>query len=84
MNRKIQTFEYLKDEKNFLDEIKSIFHNFLKSICGEKKKNNGQKLLNYMMQYSVTRFYGINKQEVQRYCTLFKCYQYQYLAHINK
>ena len=24
----IQKFEYLKNEKGFLDEIKSIFHNF--------------------------------------------------------
>ena len=27
---KIQKFEYLKKEKSFLDEIKSIFHSFLK------------------------------------------------------
>ena len=25
---KIQKFEYLKNEKSFLDEIKNIFHNF--------------------------------------------------------
>ena len=25
---KIQKFEYLKNEKNFLDEIKNIFHSF--------------------------------------------------------
>ena len=25
---KIQTFEYLKNEKSFLDEIKNIFHSF--------------------------------------------------------
>ena len=28
----IQKFEYLKNEKNFLDEVKSIFHNYLKAI----------------------------------------------------
>ena len=26
--KKLQTFEYLQDGKSFLDEIKSIFHNF--------------------------------------------------------
>ena len=27
-NTEIQKFEYLKGEKDFLDEIKSIFHSF--------------------------------------------------------
>ena len=26
--KKIQKFEYLENEKSFLDEIKNIFHNF--------------------------------------------------------
>ena len=26
--KKLQKFEYLKNEKSFLDEIKSIFHSF--------------------------------------------------------
>ena len=26
--KKLQKFEYLQNEKNFLDEIKSIFHSF--------------------------------------------------------
>ena len=26
----IQIFEYLENEKNFLDEVKSIFHNYLR------------------------------------------------------
>ena len=30
--RKIQKYEYLENEKSFLDEIKSIFHSFLKAI----------------------------------------------------
>ena len=30
--RKIQKCEYLENEKSFLDEIKSIFHSFLKAI----------------------------------------------------
>ena len=28
----IQKFEYLENEKSALDEIKSIFHNYLKAI----------------------------------------------------
>ena len=29
---KIQKFEYLENEKNFLDEVKSIFHKYLRTI----------------------------------------------------
>ena len=29
---KIQKFEFLKNEKSFLDEIKNIFHNFWRAI----------------------------------------------------
>ena len=28
---KLQTFEHLENEKSFLDEIKSIFHSFLRT-----------------------------------------------------
>ena len=28
----IQKFKYLDNEKNFLDEVKSIFHNYLSAI----------------------------------------------------
>ena len=28
----IQQFEYLENEKSFLDEMKSIFHNYLRDI----------------------------------------------------
>ena len=35
----IQKFEYLENEKNFLDEVKSVFHNYLKAIiCSIRKK----------------------------------------------
>ena len=30
--RQILKYEYLENEKSFLDEIKSIFHSFLKAI----------------------------------------------------
>ena len=31
-NSEIEKFKYLKNEKNFLDEVKSIFHNCLSAI----------------------------------------------------
>ena len=35
----IQKFKYLENEKNFLDEVKSIFHNYLSAIiCWIKEK----------------------------------------------
>ena len=34
----IQKFEYLKKEKSFLDEIKSIFHNYLRVIICRKNE----------------------------------------------
>ena len=35
----IQKLEYLDNEKSFLDEIKSIFHNYLRAItCWIKEK----------------------------------------------
>ena len=38
-----QKSEYLQNEKSFLDKIKSIFHNYLRAIIGEKI-NTGHKL----------------------------------------
>ena len=35
---KIQKFEYLKNKKSFLDEIKSIFHSFEGLSFGKKNK----------------------------------------------
>ena len=35
---KIQKFEYLENEKSFLDEIKSIFRNYLRAIIWWKKE----------------------------------------------
>ena len=34
----IQKFEYLKNEKGLLDEIKNIFHSFWRLSFGEKQK----------------------------------------------
>ena len=43
---KIQKFEYLENERGFSDEIKSIFHNYLrgKNDLVKKMKNSGHKL----------------------------------------
>ena len=32
----LQKFGYLENEKNFLDEIKSFFHNYLRTLFDEK------------------------------------------------
>ena len=46
---KLQKFEYLENEKIFLDEIKNIFHSFWRAIIWWKNKklikNSGHKLL---------------------------------------
>ena len=42
--RKLQKFEYLENEKSFLEEIKSIVLVFEGLSSGEKIKNNGHKL----------------------------------------
>ena len=36
---KLQKFEYLENEKSFLDEIKNIFHSFWRPIIWSKNKN---------------------------------------------
>ena len=38
--KKSQKFEYLKNEKSFLDEIKNIFHSFWRVITEWKNKNS--------------------------------------------
>ena len=35
---KIQKIEYLENEKSFLHEIKSIFHNYLRAIIWSKNE----------------------------------------------
>ena len=39
----IQKFEYLENEKSFLDDIRSIFHNFLGLSPSKKKKEKKKK-----------------------------------------
>ena len=40
----IQKLEYLKNQKTFLDEIKSTFHNYLSVTFGEKMRISGHSL----------------------------------------
>ena len=37
--KKSQKFEYLENEKSFLDELKNIFHRFWRDIIYRKNKN---------------------------------------------
>ena len=41
---KIQNFEYLKNKKSLLDEIKAFFIVFERLSCGEKIENSRHKL----------------------------------------
>ena len=44
-NSEIEKLKYLKNEKNFLDEVKSIFRNYLRAIfCWIKGKERTQVL----------------------------------------
>ena len=48
--------EYLANKKSFLDEIKSIFHTFLRAITfGEKIKNSGQKLYSKSKDHNIPK-----------------------------
>ena len=38
LDTEIQKFEYLENEESFLDEIKSIFHSYLKAIIWWKNE----------------------------------------------
>ena len=48
----IQKFEYLENEKSFLDEIKSTFHSFWRNIIWWKNRN--------LMKIADTSFYHID------------------------
>ena len=41
---KLQKFEYLGNEKSFLDKIRNIFHSFLRPIIWWKKKFFWEKI----------------------------------------
>ena len=38
-DKKLQKFEYLENEKSFLDKIKNTFHSFWRTIIWWKNKN---------------------------------------------
>ena len=42
--KKLQKFEYLENEKSFLDEIKNIFHIFWRAVIWWKNKNLIEKV----------------------------------------
>ena len=42
----MQKFEYLENQKIFLDEIKNIFHSFLRAIIWWKKEKIVDRSLN--------------------------------------
>ena len=72
----ILKFEYLDNEKSFLHDIKSIFHNFLKAIIWKKKKNSGHKLdisflLSNFLNLSVIFFVVILKENESFLHTFF-------------
>ena len=58
---KLQKFEYLKNEKSFLDQIKSIFHSFEGLSFGEKIINSGNKLKNIVMSMMYAFCECVNK-----------------------
>ena len=47
---KLQKFKYLKNEKTFLDEIKSIFHSIWRVVICEEIKSSGHKT-NYITMF---------------------------------
>ena len=48
----IQRFEYPENEKSSLDEIKTIFHNYLRALFGEKMKFKTQVKTKVLSQYT--------------------------------
>ena len=44
----IQKFEYQENEKIFFDEIKNIFHNYLRAIICQIKEKQCTQALNYL------------------------------------
>ena len=45
-NTEIMKFEYLENEKSFLDEMESIFHSFLKDYHLMEKQKANTSLIN--------------------------------------
>ena len=49
----IQKFEYLENEESFLDEIKSIFDNYLRAIIWGKMKFKTQVKTQVLSSFSI-------------------------------
>ena len=55
--QKLQKFEYLENEKSFLDETKNIFHSFSRAITWWKNKNlKNTSFKLFLQQYRLTEF----------------------------
>ena len=67
--KKLQKFEYLKNEKGFLDEIKNIIFEGLS--FGEKIKNSGQKLAFKMEVWMEREKRAPKNSNIFRVCTAF-------------
>ena len=47
--KKKKKFEYLENGNNFLDEVKSIFHNYLSTIICRIKEKQRTQVLRYLI-----------------------------------
>ena len=59
----LQKFEYLENEKSFLDEIKSIFHSFWRPIIWSKNKKlikNSRHKLNVVERTTAKNYHPIS------------------------
>ena len=56
----IQKFEYLENEKSFLDEVKSIFHNYLK-YCHLLKQTKIENT-SFKLSQNFTKYHCNQKQ----------------------
>ena len=64
--KKLQKFEYLENEKSFLDEIKNIFHTFSRAIVWWKNKNliKNTHALNFSGSNKTTNWNLINVSDI--------------------
>ena len=55
----IQNFEYLENEKNFLDEVKCIFRDYSTIICFNKRKIEN---ISFKLSLNFTKYHCNQKQ----------------------
>ena len=59
----IPKFEYLDNEKSFVDEIKSIFRNYSRAVIWRKKKKTKIQALKVVCRYIFPSFFCMSKIE---------------------